>query len=237
MVARADTGKRRLAWTKAYRIIASRYPPIDLFERLTPDPLVWEALIALEQRVNPRLRDELGEIALVPHEERVTGPGASWVMAAFTHVNPKGSRFSDGTYGVYYAAKALLTAVHETAHHFGRFAKDAGDTSRDEDMRVLASGVKGHLLDVAALSQRKRNEILKPDTYAASQDFARTVRNEGYDGVAYPSVRHKGGVCVAAFRPKAILSVKEDRRLRYHWDGKTVSRFFDYKEDRWFSLT
>ena len=33
-----------------------------------------------------------------PPEERVkSGPGAScYVMAAFTHINPKGSRFSDG---------------------------------------------------------------------------------------------------------------------------------------------
>ncbi len=53
--------------------------------------------------VNPRLRNEAGAIHLVPPEERVTGPGATWVMAPFTHFNPNGSRFSDGTYGVYYA--------------------------------------------------------------------------------------------------------------------------------------
>ncbi len=37
------------------------------------------------------------------------------VMAPFTHLNPKGSRFSDGSYGVYYAAKRLSTAIAETA--------------------------------------------------------------------------------------------------------------------------
>ena len=31
-------------------------------------------------------------------------------MAAFTHLNPEGSRFSDGSYGVYYAAHTLATA-------------------------------------------------------------------------------------------------------------------------------
>jgi hypothetical protein len=39
---------RRVRWTRAWRIIASRYPPIHLFERLTPYPAVWDALIALE---------------------------------------------------------------------------------------------------------------------------------------------------------------------------------------------
>lgn len=76
----------------------------QLFERLTPDPAVWEVLIALQQLTSPRLRDEIGGIALVPPDERVTGPGASYVMASFTHLNLKGRRFSDGSFGVNYAA-------------------------------------------------------------------------------------------------------------------------------------
>ena len=83
----------RVDWSQAWRIIASRYPPINLFERLTADTAVWDALMALEQLTNPRVRDEVGDIALVPPDDRVSGPGASYVMAAFTHINPKGSRF------------------------------------------------------------------------------------------------------------------------------------------------
>jgi len=100
---------RRIDWPFAWRIIASRYPPIALFERLTADAAVWDALIALEQLTNPRVRDEIGEIALVAPDQRVSGPGAGYVMASFTHLNPKGSRFSDGTYGVYYAASGIET--------------------------------------------------------------------------------------------------------------------------------
>jgi hypothetical protein len=78
---------------------------------------VWEALIRPEELTNPRVRDEVGTIALIPPEERVSGPGASHVMASFTHLNPKGSRFSDGSYGVYCAASALETAIAETVFH------------------------------------------------------------------------------------------------------------------------
>ena len=42
-------------------------------------------------------------------------------MAAFTHLNPDGSRFSDGRYGVFYAARSLDTAVAETMHHRANF--------------------------------------------------------------------------------------------------------------------
>jgi hypothetical protein len=86
-------------WAQAWRIIASRFPPIHLFERVSPNPAVWEALIELEELTNPRVRDQVGQISLVPPERRISGINASWVMASFTHVNPKGSRFSDGTHG------------------------------------------------------------------------------------------------------------------------------------------
>lgn len=33
-------------WPQAWRVIASRCPPINLYERLTADTAVWDALIA-----------------------------------------------------------------------------------------------------------------------------------------------------------------------------------------------
>jgi hypothetical protein len=117
----------RVRWQKAHRIIASRYPPIGLFERASADPAVWEALTALEMATNPRLRNEVGEISVVPVERRVFGSGASYVMAPFTHRNPKGSRFSDGSFGIYYAASDFETAVAEVAFHFAKFARDSND--------------------------------------------------------------------------------------------------------------
>src|SRR5690348_10064538 len=99
----------KIEWPKAWRVIASRFPPINLFERVSNNPDMWDTLADLEQATNPRFRDEIGDISLVPSARRVSGPGATWVMAPFTHVNPKGSRFSNGTYGVYYAAHALDT--------------------------------------------------------------------------------------------------------------------------------
>src|SRR5580704_1292054 len=86
---------RRVVWPQAWRVIASRFPPINLFERVSTNPRVWDVLFELEQLTNPRVRDEVGAIHLVPPERRVFGPNASWVMAPFTHVNVLGSRFSD----------------------------------------------------------------------------------------------------------------------------------------------
>ena len=227
---------RRVVWARATRIVAYRYPPIDLFERVCADPVVWEALIAAEQLVNPRVRDAVGEIRLVPAAQRVSGAGGSYVMAAFTHRNPKGSRFSDGSYGVYYAARALRTAVRETAYHFGRFASDSGDGSRYEDMRVLVGRIDNRFADVASLPAERRARILAPESYAESRPFGAALRAAGSNGLVYPSVRDPGGQCVAAFRPDAVGLPMQSKHLKYHWDGTRVARYFDYEDARWVAL-
>ena len=79
----------RVEWKPCWRIIPSRFPPIELFERVS-DPGDLEAIYELESLTNPRLRDEVGDIRLVPPEDRVSGPGSSAIMAAFTHLEPRG---------------------------------------------------------------------------------------------------------------------------------------------------
>lgn len=225
--------KRRVEWAQAWRIIASRYPPINLFERLTPDPAISDALIALEQLTNPRVRDEVGDIALVPPNDRVAGAGASYVMASFTHLNPKGSRFSDGSYGVYYAASEIETAIAETVFHFETFARDSGDPARMEDMRVLVGAIAEAFDDVAALAGPQRSQILDPASYTVARAFARDLRGVGANGVAYPSVRRYGGECIGAFKPRAVGLPHQERRLKYRWSGDRVDRYFDYLRDIW----
>lgn len=227
---------RRIKWSQATRIIASRYPPIDLFERVSADPAIWDALIATEQLVNPRVRDELGEIRLVPPEDRVSGPGATYVMAPFTHLNPKGSRFSDGSYGVYYAAREFQTAVRETAYHFGRFAGDSRDEPRYEDMRVLVGRIDNRFHDVSTLPGATRAKLLDPRSYAASRAFGAALREAGSNGLVYPSVRNRNGRCVGAFRPRVIGIPVQTKHLRYHWDGSRVVRYFDYETNEWAAI-
>jgi hypothetical protein len=225
-----------VAWPQAWRIIASRYPPIDLFEALTPDTGVWDALMELEQLTNPRIRDEVGDIRLVPIEDRVAGPGASYVMAAFTHLNPKGSRFSDGSFGVYYAAHELETAIAETIHHFEAFARDSGDPTRTEDMRVLVGEVDEDFDDISALEEPQISQVLAPSSYTTSQSYAVACRTAGAMGLVYPSVRRPGGECIAAFKPKAVQIPRQERHLQYRWNGERVDRYFDYSVDRWISV-
>lgn len=76
----------------------SRFPPVGVYDGIA-DAGDLDALYAIEALTNPRIRDELGVLPLVPKGRRVSGPGTTPIMAAFTHLNPEGSRFSDGSWG------------------------------------------------------------------------------------------------------------------------------------------
>lgn len=218
----------QVEWKPGWRIIPSRFPPIHLFDRVTnPDDL--DAIFALEAMTNPRLRDEVGDIRLVPPEDRVSGPGSSIIMAAFTHLNPEGSRFSDGTFGVFYTANGLDTAVAETTYHRERFMRATNQGSMELDMRV-------YLVDLAAALHDLRGRkaafplVYHNDNYAAGQHLAVTLRQEGSNGIAYDSVRRAGGECAAAFRARLLSNCRQERHLCYVWDGRRIGLVYEKRE-------
>ena len=53
---------RPLRWAPGFRIIRTIYPPVDLFEDIA-DPADWELLVSAEAKLNPRIRDEIGNLA------------------------------------------------------------------------------------------------------------------------------------------------------------------------------
>jgi RES domain-containing protein len=157
-------------------------------------------------------------------------------MAPFTHVNPKGSRFSDGGYGVYYCAESMETAVAETVHHFGAFARDSHDPERYEDMRVLVGAVDTELHDVASISRQRLASIMDPASYVDSRPFGAELRGAKSSGVVYPSARRVEGSCIGAFWPDVAGLPVQERHLKYHWDGERVEKFFDYSTETWIGL-
>jgi hypothetical protein len=217
-----------VTWTPCWRIIPSRFPPIQLFERVA-DPADLEAVFEIEALTNPRLRDEVGEIRLVPPEDRISGPGSSIVMAAFTHLNPQGSRFSDGSFGVYYAARELETAIAETSHHRARFLRATAEGRMEIDMRVYLADLDGDLHDLRGRGAAHPG-VYDPEDYGASQALARRLRREGSNGVAYDSVRHAGGACVGVFRPPLLSNARQERHLCYVWDGHGIATVYEKRD-------
>ncbi|MEO5843716.1 MAG: RES family NAD+ phosphorylase [Caldimonas sp.] len=235
MIDAGQVAVRRVSWRPSYRLIPSRYPTVGLYDAIA-DPADLDVVFAIEALANPRIRDEIGELSLVPKEERVSGPGATPVMAAFTHLNPEGSRFSDGTYGVYYAAHSLETAIAEVSHHRGVFLRRTREPAIDVDMRLVTASVEAELHDLldvedaGAANSDRYASVLDPDDYGPSQGLGSRLRAAQSWGIRYPSVRHAGGECVGIFRPRALRHAKAAAHLALHWDGTRITHWYEKRQ-------
>jgi hypothetical protein len=218
---------RAVRFAPAHRIVASRLPTIHLFERVA-DPADWDALYELESLTNPRIRNEVGELHLVPKADRVGGPNASIVMAPFTHLSPQGTRFTDGHFGAYYAAESLETAIAETRFHRENFLRATSQPSMELEMRCYLADIVCELHDLRGLRASMR-DVYDPSSYQASQKLGRELRAAGSNGIAFESVRRAGGECVAAFRPRLVQNVRQSVHLRYAWDGSRIADVYEIR--------
>lgn len=226
MIAMPEIVTRRVRWRAARRIVPTRYPSIYLYDRVA-DAADFEALYALEALTNERIRDELGDIALVPPADRVFGPGSGPIMASFTHLNPDGSRFSDGSWGVFYAAAVRQTAIEETRYHHGNFLRATRQPPCHLSMRMYSVRIDAELHDLRADLPELR-PVHDPDSYTASRALAARLRSQGSAGVAYHSVRDPGGECVGLFRPRGARDCLHAAYLLYAWDGQRFTDVYEH---------
>jgi RES domain len=214
-------------FTPCHRIVASRMPTIHLFERVA-DPSDWDALYKLESMTNPRIRNEIGVLTLVPVADRVSGPNASVVMAPFTHLSPQGTRFTDGHFGAYYAAESIDTAIAETRFHRENFLRATRQAPMELEMRCYLADVA---CDLHELRGRRAElpQVYDPQSYVASQKLGRLLRDAGSNGISFDSVRRDGGECVAIFRPRLVQNVRQSVHLRYAWDGSAIANVYEMR--------
>jgi hypothetical protein len=215
-------------WSPAYRVIPTRFPAVNLFDRVA-SPEDFDALYALEAMTNDRLRTEVGDLDLVPRDERRFGPGWGPIMAAFTHLNPLGSRFSDGTYGVFYCARSRATAIAETRYHSALFLAATNEAPLRQQMRLYTVQAQGDAVDLRETPSLDP-AVLSPTDYSAGQALGRAAREAGAPGIVYPSVRDTSGECLAAFRTTLLRDCHHAAYLEYNWNGTAIDMVFELNQ-------
>lgn len=222
----------RVSWRRTYRLVRSIYPPIDLFEDIA-DPADWDLIANAESKTNPRVREKMGAIHLIPPERRVSGLGASWAMAPFCHISSdRPSRSSDGSYGVCYVGDCFEVALAESVFHFERFMLSTEEGPSMADYRELVGRVDAKLHDLRSTADFRF--ALDAGDYTAAQSLARELRHgHASDGIVYPSVRYPDGDAVAAFWPDVVGIPVQGRHLCYRWDGSRVDSWLVYGEENW----
>jgi hypothetical protein len=205
---------------ESYRMVNSKFPPITLFDDVM-DTKDFETAFALQAITNPRILNELGNLTLIPIEEIPFGiTGVNYATAPFTHVNPDGSRFSDGSFGILYLADTAETAISETRYHQEKYFRNIEGLHYDTvDMRCLKVTFSAELIDAVSIEN-----IHTPDDYTTSRIFGAKVKKSDDAGLQYRSVRNKGSICWGLMSPSHVEFAVQTQHFEFIFDGESISK-------------
>jgi len=220
-------------WPRASRLLPARFQAVDCFERvLDPhEPGDGDILTHLSDLTAAA---GVGDLSLMDPAQVLFGTGAGWINPSFTA--PRAARFSTSSRGAFYLAEDIETCVEEVRHHLAiAYQREGVKDVLEVDYRALVLHLRGNLHDIRTrpMTRAPWSAIYAPDSYAASQAFAASLRSIGSNGIASASVRKPGGMCSAIFEPNILRSCRHDTWLAFRWDGAQVRRIVEKRIFAW----
>lgn len=202
------------------RLIPSRFVDQEdsVLLPLSEDTAHLAAIFELDNATNQRLIAEHGRASGIGVDELVFGvPNFRIINAAFTYARPEGSRFNDEERGAWYCSFDMETALDEIIFHK---TIEYYEIDRFDDCvryQSLLADFNSPFHDLRRA--RGHSKCLAPNSYVASQTLASQLLERGSLGLIYPSVRHKGGVNLACFRPALVGNVRRGVGYELRWSG------------------
>jgi hypothetical protein len=214
------------------RNIVSLRQSQDLFDDLTDDPAEWLLAQKVEDDVKPPLYRSRTPIIHRPFEHAEWFNAITW---PFKHW--QASRFSDGSYGVWYGSDTVETTVYESAYHWYRWL--LSDAGFDREVVIAERKVYSVACGAALLDFRQATadypDLLHPSDYAFPQMVGARIHREGHPGLLIQSVRRPEGGNVAVFNPSVLSNPRLNCQLTYHLEGGRIA-VEKHTGTVWFSL-
>jgi len=202
-----------------HRLIPAKYSGASVLARIADDDAHLAEVFDLDHATNERLLAENERLPGIGLHELVFGvPYYRVVNAAFTHAHPLGSRFNGPERGAWYTAFELKTAQAEVAFHKSVQLAEIGRFEDEVTFDEYLSDFSGEFHDLRG--RETFLDCLDPGSYRRSQALAERLLEAGSLGVVYPSVRRRGGTCLACFRPALVGNVRKAATYRFEWRGR-----------------
>jgi hypothetical protein len=212
--------KLRLADTHddLFRNIVSLRITENLFDDLSDQHADWNTAIELELQTKPATYISGMPIIHRPFEE------AAWNEAiGFPFRTWSRSRYSDGSFGVWYGADSIETTIHETVYHWRNgLLADAGFTAPGIkiERRVHLVRCDAALVDLRSLVKQHPMLIDKTD-YTLTHQLGGRLHREGHPGLLTKSARCTGNV-YAILNPAILSNPRPHCYLTYTTTEKDV---------------
>lgn len=206
---------------EAFRLIPSRFPPVNVYEGLTANDRQNE-IVAIENMTNPRLRS-LGRLQPTAHGDAGADPRLqNWNLAPFAYGNPDGSTFFSEDQPCLELAFERQTALAVSVAKRQSFMEATQEAPIGLDMRMLCTPVSGTFWDLrniadppAGLDEEQRHRI-------------GAKMPEGAQGILYRPVERPAGTCLAIVTGDVLQRSQQTVHFRYVWDGKRISLLYAF---------
>jgi hypothetical protein len=183
----------------------------DLFDDLSDEPSEWESAINLELATKSPLFASSVPVIHRPFEE------ALWNEAInYPFKNWMRTRYSDGSFGVWYGADTVETTVHETVHHWrAGLLRDAGfdQPGIRIERKIYRVRCDAALVDLTS-TVTNFPALVDPLDYTLTQQVGAKLHREGHPGLISMSARCDGNA-YAVLNPKVLSSPRQMGFLTY----------------------
>ena len=202
----------------ARNIVAFREPQ-NVFDDLSERADEWKVAEQVQDEVGlPRCRSKTPIIDR-PFED------ANWLNAIhWPFKNYQQSRFSDGTFGVWYGSETIETTVYESAFHW--YSGLLSDAGFEREVVVSERKIYSVTCEASLLDCRKAvsafPELLHPSDYSYTQSVGARIHHEGHPGLIMQSVRRTDGENIAVFNPAVLTNPREIGHLTYKLDRDSI---------------
>jgi hypothetical protein len=201
------------------RNIVSLRESQDLFDDLTDSPEEWLLAQQVEDDVKPPPYRAQQPVIHRPFEDAIWFNAIEWPFK-----NWQASRFSDGSFGVWYGSDSVETTVYESAYHWYRnLLCDAGYEKESVviERKLYAVACNAALLNFLPVA-RDFPDLLHQTEYAYAQSVGARIHREGHPGLLVASVRRPDGENYAIFNPAVLSGPRLGTQLSYRLEGARI---------------
>jgi hypothetical protein len=131
------------------------------------------------------------------------------------------TRYSDGTYQVFYGALEAETAKTEIKYHYGQLALGDPNKRRTVYYMHFTCRLNGVMKDLRE-KQEEWPLLVEKDrsvAYPFCNPLGKEAVLEGLDGLYAPSAREAGGTCTPVFQRRALSSPNEEALVALSYRG------------------
>jgi hypothetical protein len=201
-----------------YRLIPSRFPPVDVYQRLAP--ALRAAAPDIETLTNPRLAAK-GRLTGGPASVDENSPRLqNWNHAPFAYTNPEGSFLLGPVHGVMEVAGSVEAALAIATRRREIFLQRTDEPPLDLDMRLLSTRIAGEFADLTAMAL----DVEQPGRWEIGQ----RLLDAGASGAVFHRAERPDAQFLALFDAALLERSVQETHYRFLWNGTVIKSVYDF---------